>query len=42
MNDKENMEQILREGDIVEVVFYSTVREFKTKAGKQMFAQVFL
>ena len=39
MNDKVNMAQALREGDIVEVGFYSTVREFKTKTGKQMFAQ---
>ena len=39
MNDKVNMAQSLREGDIVEVGFYSTVREFQTKAGKQMFAQ---
>ena len=39
MNDKVNMAQSLREGDIVEVGYYSTVREFQTKAGKQMFAQ---
>ena len=39
MNDKVNMAQTLREGDIVEVGFYSTVREFQTKTGKQMFAQ---
>ena len=39
MNDKVNMAQTLREGDMVEVGFYSTVREFQTKAGKQMFAQ---
>ena len=39
MNDKVNMAQSLREGDMVEVGFYSTVREFKTKAGKTMFSQ---
>ena len=39
MNDKVNMAQTLREGDIVEVGFYSTVREFQTKSGKTMFAQ---
>ena len=39
MNDKVHMAQTLREGDMVEVGFYSTVREFQTKAGKQMFAQ---
>ena len=39
MNDKVNMAQSLREGDIVEVGYDSTVREVQTKAGKQMFAQ---
>ena len=39
MNDKVNMAQTLREADMAEVGFYSTQREFKTKAGKQMFAQ---
>ena len=39
MNDKVNMAQTLREGDIVEAGFYSTVREFTTKAGKQVFSQ---
>ena len=39
MNDKVNMAQTLREGDMVEVGFYSTVREFKRKAGKTMFSQ---
>ena len=39
MNDKVNMAQTLREGDMVEVGVYSTVRECKTKAGKTMFSQ---